>query len=439
MKNQQKLSTLFLVITLIFSISGCTDQVLQSTVTYTVMEPVYMSPQEIREAAEIISPEGLGSTGRIYLYNDYIFVNEQGKGIHVVNNSNPEEPVVESFINLPGNYNMSVKGDIMFADSYMDMVAIDISDLNNIDIVDRIENIFTSFNQNGTEFYDPELGVVVDWTEVKTIEVSQEDFMGNAPSYYHFGNRRFAFMGRADEAAFASQAMIAPSGNTTGIGGSMARFTISDDHLYSVDNSRLYVFDITTLENPVALSNSEIGWGIETIFPYEDKLFIGSQRGMYIYDISNPTAPLRLSLFEHVQSCDPVVVQDTIAYVTLRGGATCRNDWTNQLDVIDISDPTQPTLLASHMMQNPHGLGIDGNTIFICEGEFGLKIFDASNHYTISNQMISHFNAMDAFDVIPFNEILILIGQDGLYQFDYSNPEEIKMISGIPVTNAPEN
>ena len=437
MKNQTNI-THILVAAFIFSFTGCTDQVLQSTVTYTVMEPIYMSPQEIREAAEIVTPEGLGSTGRVYLYQNYIFVNEQGKGVHVIDNSNPEEPVVESFINLPGNFNMSVKGDIMYADSYMDMVAIDITDLSNIKIVDRIENIFTNFNQNTNEFYDPELGVIIDWTEVQTIEVSEEDFLKNNQSYFRHGSG-FAFRGMAEDAANLSNAMIAPPSGGTGIGGSMARFTINGNHLYSIDNSRLYVFDISNLGNPVTISNSEIGWGIETVFPYQDKLFIGSQTGMHIYDISDPTAPLKLSIFEHVQSCDPVVVKDTIAYVTLRGGATCRNDFTNQLDVIDISDPTQPTLLATHLMQNPHGLGIDGNTLFICEGEFGLKVFDASDHYQVSNNLITHFNGMDAYDVIPFNDILILIGQDGLYQFDYSNPEEITMISGIPVTNAPAN
>lgn len=438
MKNYQRISRFFLVAAVIFSFSGCTDQILQSTVTYTVMEPVYMTPQEIRDAASIVAPEGLGQTGRIYLYENYIFVNEMGKGIHVVNNINPEEPVVESFINLPGNYNMSIKGDIMYADSYMDMVAIDISNLSSIEIVDRIENIFTNFNQNATEFYDPERGVIVDWTEVKTIEVSSEDFIGQAPHYYSFGNG-FAFRGLSGDAAVMSQAMIAPAGNSTGIGGSMARFTISGNYLYSVDDFRLYVFDITNIEAPMNRSISEIGWGIETIFPYQDKLFIGSQTGMHIYDISNPIAPLKLSVFEHVQSCDPVVVNDTIAYVTLRGGTGCRNDFTNQLDVIDISDPTRPTLLTTHLMQNPHGLGFDDNTLFICEGELGLKIFDASDHFTISSKMITHFKGMDAYDVIPFNDILILIGQDGLYQFDYSDPKEIKMISGIPITNSPAN
>lgn len=438
MKNHQSITHFFLVAAFIFSFSGCTDQILQSTVTYTEMEPVYMSPQEIREAASVVAPEGLGQTGRIYLYENYIFVNEMGRGIHVINNSEPAEPVVESFINLPGNYKMSIKDDIMYADSYMDMVAIDISNFKSIEIAGRIQNIFSNFNQNASEFYDPELGVIVDWEIVKTIEIFSEDFMGSVPNYYPMGHT-FAFRGAAEDASALSRAMVAPSGGNTGIGGSMARFTISGDFLYSVDNFRLYVFDITNLETPVNRAISDIGWGIETIFPYEDKLFIGSQTGMYIYDINNPVAPLRLSVFEHVQSCDPVVVNDTIAYVTLRGGTGCRNDFTNQLDVIDISDPTRPTLLATHLMQNPHGLGIAGNTLFICEGEFGLKIFDASDHYTISSKMITHFNGMDAFDVIPYQDILILIGQDGLYQFDYSNPEEIKLISGIPITNVPVN
>ena len=120
----------------------------------------------------------------------------------------------------------------------------------------------------------------------------------------------------------ASQPTRGPvsAGNTVqaaGIGGSFARFTIYEDYLYTVDNTDLRVFDITDVTCPSFRNSSSIGWGIETIFPLKNRLFIGSNNGMFIYDVSSPLSPRQLSAFEHARACDPVFVQENTAFVTL--------------------------------------------------------------------------------------------------------------------------
>ena len=65
-------------------------------------------------------------------------------------------------------------------------------------------------------------------------------------------------------------------------------------------------------------------------------------------------------------------------------------------------------------MSHPHGLGIDGTTLFICEGTFGLKVFDYSDIYNIDDNLLVQRTGFHAYDVIPFNNILLLIGDDGL-------------------------
>ena len=66
-------------------LSGCTDDC-DSRLYYTYLEPVYMTTQEIREAFEFREPVELPFPGKIYLFGDYLFVNEIGKGIHIINN-----------------------------------------------------------------------------------------------------------------------------------------------------------------------------------------------------------------------------------------------------------------------------------------------------------------------------------------------------------------
>jgi len=221
--------------------------------------------------------------------------------------------------------------------------------------------------------------------------------------------------------------------NANGVGGSMARFTLMDHYLYTIDRSSLRVFDVKNEAKPNQVSTTQIGWNIETIFPYENNLFIGSQNGMFIYDASNPLEPLQLAVFQHAQACDPVVVEGDLAYVTLRDGTECQN-FNNQLDIINIKDLRNPKLLKSHGMHRPHGLSVVDGIIYLCDDDEGLKVFDAKDYNNLDLQ--SHLKHFRAYDVIalPWLNRAIVVGKDGLYQFDITNPAKLKELSRIPVS-----
>jgi hypothetical protein len=136
---------------------------------------------------------------------------------------------------------------------------------------------------------------------------------------------------------------------------------------------------------------------------------------MVIYDISTPNNPVFLSDFSHVFSCDPVVVEGNYAYVTLSTSNRC-NRGTNELQIINIADLKHPVLMEIYPMSNPTGLGIDNELLFICDN--GLKVYDASN---ISDLKLLQTFDIQANDVIPYNGLLFVIGNDGFYQYNYSN------------------
>lgn len=217
----------------------------------------------------------------------------------------------------------------------------------------------------------------------------------------------------------------------SGIGGSTARFTISGNTLYTVSNTALQSYDISASSNPKTGSNIPLGFGVETIFPYRTNLFIGTQTGMYIYDIKQPNSPKRVSLYSHMQSCDPVVAQGNYAYVTLRSGTTCRNVLANSLEVIDISNLANPTLVRSYPMKNPHGLGADSTLLFIGEGDYGLRVMDISDPANVRE--IQYFDSTKAYDVIPAQKRLIVTGPDGIYQYSYANLKQLTLLSKLPV------
>lgn len=212
-----------------------------------------------------------------------------------------------------------------------------------------------------------------------------------------------------------------------GIGGSMARFTIVNDHLYTVSDTKMQVFDISTANDPVHKNTLEIGWDVETIFPMGDKLFIGTQTGMKIMDVSNPIDPQKLSEYQHIRSCDPVVANDKYAYVTLRTDNACTRG-TNELQVIDISDLTKPMMVKSYPLGKPKGLALDGNNLFVCDNI--IKWYDVTDPKVL---VLKNTSMVEGTDLIAHNGVLMVIGPDGLSQYSY-NAGELKLLSKIPTT-----
>jgi hypothetical protein len=413
------------LLVLLFSLPGCTDTC-NTTTSYTTYQAILKPMSELRLEVDVLPPQEKESLGKIYVYGQYLLLGDPGKGIHVFDNSDKTNPVAISFINIPGNVDMAVKGGKLYADSYFDLLVFDMANPASIMLANRIENAFPLYN-NQFGVWDENGMVVTAMEELEIVEVST-NCADQSPGILFMSEDVIAM---PSSAAISNNLSAAPA---IGIGGSMARFTIVGDYLYTIDDYLLHVFNIITPENPVAGEEINLGWGIETIFPFKNNLFIGSQSGMFIYNIDTPELPEFRSNVSHINTCDPVVANDEYAFVTLRSEDAnnwCGNTFTNQLDVIDITDVANAQLLHTYDMTGPYGLGLDGNTLFVTEGNDGLKIFDISDVSNIGQNMIQHLQGFNAYDVIPVNGTLILVGNDGLYQFDYTNLDEIKMLSLI--------
>ncbi|WP_435623495.1 LVIVD repeat-containing protein [Flagellimonas sp.] len=383
---------------------------------YLVARPLIMSKAEFTSSVDILPPQPINESGKVYVYQDYVFINDKSKGVHIIDNGNPQQPVKIAFLEIPGNVDISVKDNFLFADSIMDLIVLDISDINNIEQVNRLEGVLRDgvifpFEADIVEFgsYDYATEILIGWetvTERRLIEEVQ--------------NRNDIFFG---DIAVAE----ASDGGQTGQGGSLARFKIVDEYLYAVDSHMINVFDISDLENPKDLEDVYAGFDIETIFNRGEHLFLGSMRGMYIYDISSPATPTFVSEFRHGTACDPVVVDGDYAYVTLRGGNGC-GALESGLFIVDISNIQTPELTISYPMEEPYGLGIRDEKLFVCDGSSGLKVYDKTNVEDLT--LLNHFKDIVTFDVIPLESHLIMVGNEILYQYEYLD-DKIRLISQI--------
>ncbi|MCJ7448804.1 MAG: hypothetical protein MUO72_14040 [Bacteroidales bacterium] len=409
-----------------FLVISCEDATYR---VYTGNAPVYMSYTDLRAAVTLEQNVTLENPGKIYFKDSYIFIVEELKGIHVFDNSDPSSPIKKTFIKLPGVVDISISGYIMYADSFVDLVVLDVQDINNIHEAGRVKDILPytvppTDNDYPMAYVDQEEGVVTDW-EVKKIRERVDQQINPYPIFWDKG--LFA------EVMNASGASTGVSGSGVGVGGSMARFGIKDNVLYVLDQNTLKVFDISTKTSPVKHNDIYPGWGVETMFLTDKTMFLGTTSGMVVYDISIPLSPQSKTFFSHARSCDPVVVDDPLAYITLRTGTNCGGS-TNILSIVNVKNLNAPKLVKTYAMVNPHGLGKDGDLLFICDGSAGLKIYDASDPYTITSHLIYSYADINAYDVIPIGNVLVLIGDNGLYQYDYSNVQSIKLLSSIITT-----
>jgi hypothetical protein len=221
-----------------------------------------------------------------------------------------------------------------------------------------------------------------------------------------------------------------PTNSLQGKGGSLARFAVAENYLYSVDDESLNVYQIMANGSLEKMNSAFLGPGVETLFARDHWLYVGKNDAMMIYDVTNASNPLYVASYSHFVSCDPVVVQDTLAFVTLRT-SSCRPSDFNTLEIINIKNPESPHLLSNYSLESPYGLGVDGNLLFVCEGDQGLKILNISNPF--SAVMIKSYPDVHAYDVIPNKGVLILTGNDGVVQYDYADHTAIKKLSTISV------
>ncbi len=414
-----------IILLLMITAWSCKDKLTES---YTANIPQYMSYEDLRNGVKSTPVQPLENPGKIYFKDNYIFINEVMQGVHIIDNSNPENPVNIGFISIPGNVDIAIKNYTLYADSYIDLVVIDITDIKNPKEIGREKEAFNYIIPPYNEDYpiakiEREKGVVIGW-ELDKFEHEIEQI------HYPIYNKNWRDLSNG---SFNAEANTSGNGNSFGVGGSMARFGLYQKYLYTTENNRLTTFDISVSNQPQKIGQTFLRGNAETLFIYDNHLFFGTRNGMLVYDLSSPIQPKFKARLSHMTSCDPVVVRENYAYVTLRGGTPCRSN-INQLDVIELKDNyARTTLIASYPMDSPYGLGIDDEILFVCDGDSGLKIYNVADKQKITDNLIATFPNINAYDVIPMGKYLFLIGKDGFYQYDYSDLNNIQEVSKIEI------
>ncbi len=135
--------------------------------------PIVMTRQMLENSVEMQEPAHLVRPGKIYIKDHYIFINEKYHGVHIINNSDPSNPVIEGFLRIPGCIDMAMKENMLYADNAVDLVAVDLSNPQAITVTKRIKGVFPEHTPPGYTWVPwnysaenrPENTIIVAWED----------------------------------------------------------------------------------------------------------------------------------------------------------------------------------------------------------------------------------------------------------------------------------
>ncbi|MCC8154500.1 MAG: hypothetical protein LIP01_09965 [Tannerellaceae bacterium] len=224
-----------IVSALIILCAGCSnDNVIKQTYRYQINEPVFMDVNEFRELLSFTEvPQSIEQQGKICFYKGYLYISEPDKGIHIIDNQDPSNPLRKGFVELAGNHDIAVKDNLLYADALIDLVWFDLTDPSKPEYKGRLENIFVTalppcengFGYDYKAVYEGQSKnqIVVGWTvseREEVYEVSKDDFL--------------------------NESVASPGGGGTGVNGSFSLFSLYQKYLYTVINSELTIFEVSS-------------------------------------------------------------------------------------------------------------------------------------------------------------------------------------------------
>lgn len=402
----------------VLSFSCTKDKVTES---YTFYRPIYQVADAVKANIKTDAPRPIKLTGKLAIRGTYLYLSELNEGVHIIDFSNPRAPINIGFVAIPGCVDLAVRDHYLYADCYTALAVVDIANPRATKLTKFINSVFPD---RYSGLASDASKILVSWQRVDTAVSYRYDtkfdktLNGIVLEDVTFFNASASYGGKS-------------SSGSNSTGGSMARFALNGDRLYTVGWTDMNVMNVADAASPSLIKKITVGRLIETIFPYKNNLFLGSQAGIYIYSLNDKDNPAFLSQLLHVQAFDPVIADDNYAYVTLRGAAALGGSW---LELVDISNLTKPVLVKQYtnIMTDARGLSKDGNVLLVCDGAAGLKVMDAADPANM--KVINTVTGIKAIDVIALYGLALVMTEDGILFMDYNNPLDIKQLSGITWT-----
>jgi hypothetical protein len=384
------------------------------------LRPIYKKDLPIN-LPTVSGPRPLRNIGKIYERGSQIFIVEKGEGVHVFNRFSPTGPYRFYAIDWCQDVAVDYRSRLyatQISGAAADISVIDIWNMDNIQLVLRraIHNVENVENKPPLpkdysgyfECPDPTQGPVAGWE--KTM-LKNPRCKTKAPEFFETRN------------------------NSVGQAGSLSSVVEVNGFLYTIGGNHLQTFGITPFQEKLTLIDSVASSSVfETIFNYNDLLFVGTRSNMLIYKIQRDGKPGFFRSFQHETDCDPFVANDQLAFTSINASTTCSSNSTNELFITKTQEGYQfipPDKLASHPMTSPLGLGLRDDILYLCEGAAGLKVIEYQRNGQI--KVLHHYKDVHALSVTVLSERLCVVTPTALLLYAYKTNQGLELVSKIPI------
>jgi hypothetical protein len=131
---------------------------------FSRFEPVTLERNVFENSIEIQEKKNVTESSKIYIINDYIFINDKRTGFHIFDNSNPENPIKKKFLKIPGATDIAIRNNILYINQATDLVVLTLNFTDFSMVINkRLENVFPELLSPDGEYFSEENQVVVNW------------------------------------------------------------------------------------------------------------------------------------------------------------------------------------------------------------------------------------------------------------------------------------
>ena len=159
--NIKNFSTLLIIYYLFSSCFGMAEVDSRSN-----FKPVYMKRSVFENSIQFEPAKSTLTSGKIYIKDELMYLNDVNKGFQIYNYSNPNNPVKIGYINIPGSTDVAIRNNVLYVNQATDLVTINYNvSTNSVTVTNRIKNAFPpKVSPDGFTTKKKQNQIVIDWT-----------------------------------------------------------------------------------------------------------------------------------------------------------------------------------------------------------------------------------------------------------------------------------
>ncbi len=354
-----------LILFLFVVLAGCSTNLLNDT-NYSRYKPVLMQQDQFLNAIHLIqSPEKLDTVGKMQKIGDYLFVLDLYKGLHILQLDSSQKIINLSFLVIPGIIDFVVSDSMIYANSATDLVSLKFNSYDNIELIDRQQNVFYELMPPDRRQPDPVFS--------KGSRPDNTVIVGWQPDN-NFGDL---------------DTLLMP----------YYLFALKDNYLLAALGDHILVFDISG-QKPVYKSvfqgNNNF---IEKMQVFGNYLFTFSMQNMEVYSLSSITTPNKVNEYSGISAGSYIAIEYGQSYkffATFHSSALYYST-ADAFALYDLGHFDKINLDTSFGLYYPLGILKQDTTVYVCDR--GIKIFSYDSLLTYKG-----FKSGDDLDLFGFND-----------------------------------